>query len=180
MESESLVNKLKRSSKISMESVESGTSPELPHVLCKWFVELLEDVEKRNPQELKVGEEFLALYSGHYIEYNTHEHEYDIGRPQAMIAAWDAPAKMAKSIMQETGSIRTATNDTWAVYTIINPPRCPKMSWGYSSPCWLPEVKSDGKWREASDDECENWANIPESERRVIYCIGVLGDDTEE
>lgn len=179
MENESLINKLKRSKRISMESIESGTTPELPHVLNKWFVELLEDVEKRNPQELKVGEEFLKLYSGRYIEY--HEHGYDIGRPKAMIEAWDAPAKMAKSVTQDSISIRTATNDTWAIYTIINPSKCTKMIWGYKSPCWQPEVKADdGKWREASPDECESWSKLKESERRVIYCIGVLGDDDED
>ena len=177
MENECLVNKLKKNDKVSLKDIENSTVPEIPHVLTRLFVELYEDVEQKNPQEVQVGESFYKLYVGHYIDYTPYEHEKDVGRSKAMIAAWDSPAKMAQSTRYDHPIIRISTNDTFAIYTIINPPKCPKTPWGYRSPCWQPEVKSDGVWREASDDECENWKDLKESERRVIYCLGVLGDD---
>jgi hypothetical protein len=177
MEDESLINKLKKTKKVSMKSIESSTIPELPHVLSRFFVEVYEDVEQRNSQEVQVGESFVGLYHGHYIEYVPYETEDEVSTPKAIIEAWDMPAMMAKSVRRNISRIKQSTNDTFAIYVVINPSKCTKTPWGYRSPCWQPEVKSNGVWREACDVECENWKDLKESERRVIYCLGVLGDD---
>ena len=39
---------------------------------------------------------------------------------------------------------------------------------------WEPEIKINDRWIRASGKHCENWLSIPESDRRVLFCLGVI------
>ena len=49
----------------------------------------------------------------------------------------------------------------------------------YDTARWKPLVWSEemDRWIPASDEDCRNWYNIPESKRRVDFLFGVLPDD---
>lgn len=148
---------------------EDYSQGELPHVMGKWFARLFDDCEVRDANEVKFGEQFLAVYTGQAIVY-----ENEGIRDRASFSHLST-----KMEMKEPKAYKVVM-DTFGVYTLVNPPQLVKCPWGWRSECFKPQVKVDGKWREASDKECSEWSMIPKEDRRVIYCIGVLGDYGED
>ena len=146
------------------------TQPELPHVLTPLFAKMFEDCEVRDANEVKFGEQFKMLYTGQVVVYEN----------EGIKENFASFSHISTSIEWKEPKAFKVTMDTFGVYTLVNPPRLHKCPWGWRSPCFRPQVLVEGgKWREASDEECEAWSKILPQFRRVIYCIGVLGDDED-
>ena len=148
------------------------TQPELPHFLTRLLIEVYGDIididEMKDVSKLKVGDSFMAPYKGQVVLYKSEDKE-DYASFSHITTRMEMKEPKPQKIPFQG----------YAIYVIINPPKLHKCPWGWHSECFRPQVKVMEEWRDASAKECEIWQHIKPEGRRVIYCLGVLGNDED-
>jgi hypothetical protein len=166
-EDRKLISEMRKCKRIIIK--EKEPKDDLPRVMSKWFADSFLDCPMKNPNEAEKGDIFVYRYKGKVVTG-------DIEEKLDMPSEKDSPEAEIYCEVPRTKQMETE----FAIWVIINPPRLKKANYGYRSSRFIPQIRENGSWRDATSDECESWDNVPEKTRRVLYCQGILPENWED
>lgn len=85
-------------------------------------------------------------------------------------------AKIVEKREEEYIATLSAGIEIWEVLQPSAVELLPNKDW--KTPRWVPKVKVNDKWIEASEIHFKKWKEIPKEDKRVDFCICVIPDGT--
>jgi len=119
-------------------------------------------------QKAKVGEAYTKYVRNVKVVIPKRKEE---GPPRLPVEA-----KIVEEREEEYIATLSAGIEVWEVLQPTAIEFLPNKDW--KTPRWVPKVKVDGKWIEASEIHFRSWKEIPEENKRVDFCVCVIPDGT--